>query len=109
MANDILVLSKEINKIDNPIIISLARAGTPIGVLLKRTLKKYFNNNIEHFSISIIIDKGIDKNAISFIKNKYPNKNFIFIDGWTAKGTITKELRKSIKEYNEENNLNISV
>lgn len=108
MANDIMVLAQEINKIENPIIVSLARAGTPIGVLLKRTLEKYFNKETEHFSVSIIINRGIDKNAISFINKKYPNHNIVFIDGWTAKGTITKELRKSINEYNNENNLNIS-
>ena len=45
-AEHILLLSQIINQKQNPIIVSLARAGTPIGVLVKRTLKDIFKKNV---------------------------------------------------------------
>lgn len=119
VASNIIQLSHYINNnIEKPIIVSLLRAGTPIGVLLHRTLKKCFNKENIHYSISIIRDKGIDYNALKFIlKNEAIKnnttieniaKNIIFIDGWTGKGVIKKELEKSISFLNKELNINIS-
>lgn len=35
------------------VLVSLARAGTPVGILLKRYLTKYCNCNVSHYTISI--------------------------------------------------------
>lgn len=40
-------------------LVSLARAGTPIGVMLRRALK-IMGKKVKHYSISIIRDRGID-------------------------------------------------
>lgn len=82
------------------VLISLARAGTPFGVLIKRYLKQKYNINIPHYSISIIRDIGIDENALFYIMNKHGN-NVQFIDGWTGKGVIAKSLKKGCIEFNE--------
>lgn len=92
---------------DNLVICSLARAGTPVGVLMKRYFKYAFNKDIPHFSISIIRGKGIDENALDYIFNLYPNADISFVDGWTGKGSITYELNKSIDKYNFTRNKNI--
>lgn len=81
------------------ILVSLARAGTPFGVILKRVLSSYFNREIFHYSISIIKDKGIDVVAFNDILKFHGKKSeFIIIDGWTGKGSIYFELCKSIEK-----------
>jgi hypothetical protein len=102
------ILNFAMNIPENSIIVSLARAGTPIGVLAKRVLQIRKNQNLPHYSISIIRDKGIDENALKYILKKHPNKNIFFIDGWTGKGVINRELKKYVAKFNEKYNTKIS-
>lgn len=76
---------------------SLVRAGVPYGVLLQRELTA-LGVDSQHFGISIIRDRGLDRNAIDFIVNKRPVDGVIFVDGWTGKGAISTELTKSWQE-----------
>ena len=70
----------------NVVLVSLARAGTPIGILAKRYIKQRYNLDLPHYTISIIRDRGIDINAIKYIINKHKDSSKIqFIDGWTGK------------------------
>lgn len=80
------------------VIVSLARAGTPIGILAKRYIKKRYNKDIKHYTVSIIRDKGIDMNAMKYIVENHPTSNIQFLDGWTGKGTISRELEKACIE-----------
>ncbi|MCC3869744.1 cysteine protease StiP family protein [Terrisporobacter mayombei] len=95
------------------VLVSLARAGIPIGILAKRYLKEKYNMNLPHYSISIIRDKGIDMNAIDYILKVHPNSKIQFIDGWTGKGTICKELDKACEDlklkYNMEFDATLAV
>lgn len=91
----------------NLVIVSLARAGTPYGILIKKYLKFKYSLDIPHYSISIIRGKGIDVNALKYILGEHKEGKIQFVDGWTGKGSITKELDKSISKFNEENNTNI--
>lgn len=77
------------------VLVSLARAGTPAGILIKRYIKYVYNLDIPHYSISIIRDRGIDENALLYIISHHPNSQIQFVDGWTGKGAITKELIKA--------------
>lgn len=98
----------------NIVLISLVRAGTPIGVILKHILESYFLDKnitkIKHYSISILRDKGIDVNALNHIifTKKYNAESIFFIDGWTGKGVISNELKKSIFAYNQQYKTNVS-
>ena len=84
---------------ENVVLVSLARAGTPIGILAKRYIKQRYNLDLPHYTISIIRDRGIDINAIKYIINKHKDSSKIqFIDGWTGKGTIANELKKACDE-----------
>ncbi|WP_297636132.1 cysteine protease StiP domain-containing protein [uncultured Clostridium sp.] len=105
IAKFVSIISEKIysEKKNDLVIVSLARAGTPIGILIKKYLKQKYNVDIPHYSISIIRGKGIDKNALNHILKNYPQSNIQFVDGWTGKGSITKELQSSINEYNREN------
>ncbi|WP_338537199.1 cysteine protease StiP family protein [Helicovermis profundi] len=84
---------------ENTVIVSLARAGTPAGVLIKRYVKYKYSLNLNHYSISIIRGKGIDENAVKYILKKHPNSCIQFVDGWTGKGAITKELTEAVCEF----------
>lgn len=88
------------NGLEHLVLVSLARAGTPIGVLIKRYLSFKHQVSVPHYSISIIRDRGIDEVAIDYIFEKHPDANIQFIDGWTGKGAITVELEKACEQYN---------
>lgn len=90
-------------------ILSLARAGTPIGVLLNRALKKIFNRHSTHYSISIVRDRGIDTNALQYVlAHNHQDQDIAFVDGWTAKGVITRELHQAVAKFNAEYNRQVS-
>ena len=80
-------------------LVSLARAGTPIGILIKRYIKAKYGIDVEHYTVSIIRGRGIDKNAMEYILSRHKPEKIKFIDGWTGKGAIQKELDKAMKEY----------
>lgn len=102
-ARDTLILAKMIRSLRRGQItlVSLARAGTPIAVLLQRRLKA-MGADVKHFSISIVRDRGIDENALKHIVTKEGRTaaSVIFIDGWTAKGMIGGELKKAVRHWN---------
>lgn len=85
----------------NVVLVSLARAGTPIGVLLKHYIKYKYNVNVPHYTVSIIRDKGIDETAITAIVSLHGAENIQFIDGWVGKGKISQELTQSVKHLTE--------
>jgi orotate phosphoribosyltransferase len=74
------------------VLASLARGGTPIGVLIKRYVKQMYDINLPHYSLSIIRGKGIDENALLYMNQNHPGKAVQFVDGWTGKGAIRKVL-----------------
>lgn len=82
----------------NVVLVSLARAGTPIGILIKRYLKFVYNYDIPHYTISIIRDRGLDINAMKYILDRYKAEDIQFVDGWTGKGAILNELKKEVNE-----------
>ncbi len=81
-------------------LLSLARAGTPIGVLLRRALAR-LGRSVVHYSISIIRGRGIDTLALDYVAARHDPGTWIFVDGWTGKGAITRELRASFAAYGE--------
>jgi hypothetical protein len=85
-------------------LVSLARAGTPVGILLGRILRRYFHRDARHYSISVIRDRGIDAGALNYLlrERNLPAESIVFVDGWTAKGRIAGELSASVERYNRE-------
>lgn len=83
----------------NVVLVSLARAGTPIGILIKHYLEKKFSCAAAHYTISIIRGVGIDKNAMKFILARHKPEEIQFVDGWTGKGAIQNELNKAMKDF----------
>lgn len=81
------------------VLVSLARAGTPVGILLKHYIGKKLHVDVPHFSISIIRDRGIDDNAMKYLLKRYSPGQLLFVDGWIGKGAIWHELKKDIAAY----------
>ena len=81
------------------VLVSLARAGIPIGILAKRYIKKKYNISVPHYSISIIRGKGIDENAMQYMLERHKPEQLMFVDGWIGKGAILTELQKDIAPY----------
>lgn len=76
---------------------SLVRAGVPYGVLLHRELCALGIDSV-HYGVSIIRDRGLDENAMAYILDTRPADGVVFVDGWTGKGAISRELSKSWQE-----------
>lgn len=105
MARDCLLLAGLIiarNK-EVPTLVSLARAGTPVGAIISHIISKLIGVQVKHFSVSIIRDRGIDLVALDHILSRgYKPESIVFIDGWTGKGVISRELERAIASYNHE-------
>lgn len=83
------------------VLVSLARAGTPVGILIKRCLQKYWGAEVPHYTISIIRGRGIDRRAMDCILSRHPAESVQFVDGWTGKGAIQRELTAAMADYPE--------
>ncbi len=94
MALDVVRVARAIRaSFARPVLCSLARAGTPIGVLLRRALLR-LGCDAPHYSVSIIRDRGLDENAMRHVATAHPRRTVVFVDGWTGKGAIATELRR---------------
>ena len=93
------------------ILVSLVRAGLPIGVLLQRALadadSSYALPSV-HYGISIIRDRGLDTVALQMILDAHPESPIIFVDGWTGKGAIYQELARSLDVFSNPNHPNFA-
>lgn len=83
------------------VLVSLARAGIPVGILLKRYIKWKYQIEVLHYSISIIRGKGIDENAVNYILKHHRGKDIQFVDGWVGKGAILKELERAMAPFGQ--------
>ena len=81
------------------VLVSLARAGTPVGILVKHYIMQKYGVNVPHYSISIIRGRGIDRNAMAFLLKQHQPEQLLFVDGWIGKGAILGELEKEMEAY----------
>ena len=110
MARDCLVLASLIaqNRRREITIVSLARAGIPVGVILKRVLYSVFDRSATHYSVSIIRDRGIDEVALKHILDRgHAPESIVFVDGWTGKGVIARELDHWVEKFNQKHDIAI--
>ncbi|WP_339479848.1 MULTISPECIES: cysteine protease StiP domain-containing protein [unclassified Pseudomonas] len=76
-------------------LVSFVRAGLPLGVLLRRALLDK-GRDTSHYGISIVRDRGIDTVALEAIIARHGAENVVFVDGWTGKGAISGEIKRSL-------------
>lgn len=93
-----------IEKRRSVVLVSLARAGTPVGILIKRYLYHKYGINTPHYTISIVRGRGIDTAAMKYILERHSVNDIQFIDGWTGKGAILGELSTAVCAFMGEQN-----
>ena len=104
MARDCLTLASLIAaQRSGPItLVSLVRAGTPVGVILKHLLAQVLGRDAAHYSVSIVRDRGIDEVALRHILAQgHAPESIVFIDGWTGKGVISRVLEEALDGFNQ--------
>ncbi|MFF4962433.1 phosphoribosyltransferase [Streptomyces sp. NPDC001222] len=84
-----------------PVLVSLARAGTPVGVLMRRWAQARHGLDLPHYAVSIVRGRGIDANALRYLAQHHDPRDVVFVDGWTGKGAITRELAEAIRRFEE--------
>ncbi|MCY0957457.1 phosphoribosyltransferase [Streptomyces sp. H27-H5] len=83
----------------SPVLVSLARAGTPVGVLMRRWAQTRHGLDLPHYAVSIVRGRGIDANALRWLAAHHDPADIVFVDGWTGKGAITRELAAALAEF----------
>ncbi|WP_328810997.1 cysteine protease StiP family protein [Rhodococcus sp. NBC_00294] len=81
---------------ENLVLASLARAGTPIGILMRRWARDVRGLTWPHYAVSIVRDRGIDSAALDHLARHHDPADVVFVDGWTGKGAITRELTAAL-------------
>ncbi|MFI0087368.1 phosphoribosyltransferase [Streptomyces bobili] len=82
-----------------PVLVSLARAGTPVGVLMRRWARHRHGLDLPHYAVSIVRGRGIDANALRWLAEHHDPADVVFVDGWTGKGAISRELGAAVEEF----------
>lgn len=112
MANDVTSLAFSLHQLFHAcvsasqplILVSLVRAGLPIGVLLQKALSDAstsYELASQHYGVSIIRDRGLDPVALQYILQHHPHSPIVFVDGWTGKGAIYGELQRSLAQITD--------
>lgn len=83
---------------DKLVLASLARAGTPIGILIRRWLRRIHGLDAAHYAISIVRGRGIDRNALRYLADHHDPATVVFVDAWTGKGAIARELATALAD-----------
>jgi hypothetical protein len=81
------------------VLASLARAGTPVGVLMRRWAQYAHDLDLRHYTLSIVRGRGIDTAALEYLGRRYDPTSIVFVDGWTGKGAIVRELAQSVQDF----------
>jgi hypothetical protein len=89
-----LVLAERENA---PVLVSLARAGTPIGILMRRWAKRVRGVDAPHYTMSIVRGVGVDRTALRYLAAHHDPERVAFVDGWTGKGAIARELTAALE------------
>ncbi|WP_030414563.1 phosphoribosyltransferase [Streptomyces sp. NRRL S-1448] len=82
-----------------PVLVSLARAGTPVGVLMRRWARHAHGLDLPHYAVSIVRGRGIDTTALRWLAAHHDPADVVFVDGWTGKGAITRELAQALADF----------
>ena len=84
-----------------PVLVSLARAGTPVGVLMRRFAARVRGVDVPHLTMSIVRGVGLDPVALRWLAAHHDPARVVFVDGWTGKGAITRELTEALARFEE--------
>lgn len=82
------------------VLVSLVRAGVPIGVLMRRWAQRVHGLDLPHYAISLVHGRGIDQTALAYLAAHHDPGRVMFVDGWSGTGAIARELAASVEKAN---------
>ncbi|WP_196810999.1 cysteine protease StiP family protein [Arthrobacter sp. 35W] len=95
-------------RINQPVLVSLARAGTPVGILMRRWAQQIHGLDIPHYTMSIVRGVGLDETALRYLAAHHRPEQIIFVDGWTGKGAISRELASALDRFAQSDGIRFS-
>jgi hypothetical protein len=103
IAHAVGTLTEQVLKLrgNAPVLVSLARAGTPVGILMKRWAWEVHGLKLPHYAISIVRGLGIDQAALGYLAARHHPDDIMFVDGWTGKGAIARELAAAVELFRQ--------
>lgn len=87
---------------EDAVLVSLARAGTPVGILMRRWAQFARGVDLPHYAVSIVRGRGLDPVALRYLAEHHDPASIMFVDGWTGKGAISRELDAAVAAANAE-------
>jgi hypothetical protein len=82
-----------------PLLVSILRAGVPVGALLARALGRHLAEEVPLVALSLFDGLGWDAVALEAALEDHPGRPVVFVDGWTSRGGVTGELRRSYERW----------
>ncbi|MDR7081819.1 adenine/guanine phosphoribosyltransferase-like PRPP-binding protein [Arthrobacter ginsengisoli] len=103
IAHAVGTLTEQVLKLrgNAPVLVSLARAGTPVGILMKRWAWEVHGLKLPHYAVSIVRGLGIDQSALGYLASRHRPEDVMFVDGWTGKGAIARELAAAVELFRQ--------
>ncbi|GAA4896363.1 cysteine protease StiP domain-containing protein [Actinomycetospora straminea] len=84
------------------VLVSLARAGTPVGVLVRRWAAWARGVALPHYAVSVVRGRGLDRAALDALVAAHHPSSLVLLDGWTGAGGIVDEVRRDLAAYARE-------
>jgi hypothetical protein len=76
-------------------------------VLLRRWLQVMHGVAPPHYAVSIVRGRGIDPVAMRYVAANHDPADVVFVDGWTGKGAITRELTTGLGALHAETGIRV--
>ncbi|GLZ45361.1 phosphoribosyltransferase [Actinomycetospora sp. NBRC 106375] len=104
VATAVGVLAERVLALRGPraVLVSLARAGTPVGVLVRRWAVRERGVALPHYAVSVLRGRGLDRAALDALVAAHDPAALVFVDGWTGTGGILDEVAADLARYAEE-------
>jgi hypothetical protein len=69
---------------------------------MKRWASFAHGSSLAHYAVSIVRGRGIDPVALRYLARHHDPADVVFVDGWTGKGAIARELAAAVAAANDE-------
>lgn len=84
------------------VFISILRAGVFVALGLAKRMVYHGRDGAPVAAIGLFNEAGFDYRALSEVLNDYPGHFPVFVDGWTGRGVVARELKKAYDEWRKE-------
>ncbi len=66
---------------------------------MRRYARHRHGLDLPHYAVSIVRGRGIDETALRWLAAHHDPADVVFVDGWTGKGAITRELAQALDDF----------